>query len=306
MIVFQRLRILLPLLALVALLAVAGCGGETASAPKLTSFASAAERSAAAETARFSLAFEVTIPGSETGLNVSAEGGFDTPAKRARLTIDLSSLAALFKSIGSAFGGDVEGELGSPEDWKLEAIQDGETAYIRFPLLADKLPPGKTWVKGDAKELSSVDADELQQFGSFAGTDPRDLFGILKAVSGSIEALGREELRGVETNHYRATVDVAKLADLVPAGKAESLGGLGSLDQAAKQAGLSTVPVEIWIGADEQVRKLVVDVDTKGSGASSSLKASLVLELYDYGVALDLELPPAEQVVSASELKQAP
>ena len=52
------------------------------------------------------------------------------------------------------FGGTIKGDLGSPEDWKLEAIQDGDTAYINFPLLAKQLPAGKTWIKGDAKELS--------------------------------------------------------------------------------------------------------------------------------------------------------
>ena len=33
------------------------------------------------------------------------------------------------------------------------------------------------------------------------------------------------------------------------------------------------------------------------------VKASLVVELYDYGKPLDLELPPADQVVDAATLK---
>ena len=57
---------------------------------------------------------------------------------------------------------------------------------------------------------------------------------MLKAVSGSIEAVGSEEIRGVETSHYKATIDTAKIEKLIPAAQRQSLGGL---DQAARQAG---------------------------------------------------------------------
>ena len=47
------------------------------------------------------------------------------------------------KSFGSSLGGTVKGDLGSPEDWKLEVIQDGDIAYVHFPLLAKQLPGGQ-------------------------------------------------------------------------------------------------------------------------------------------------------------------
>jgi hypothetical protein len=293
------------LAALVTVLAVAasGCGGSAVAVPELTSFTQVAQKSSATDTARFALTLEMTVPGADQKLSFSAEGGFDTPAKRAQLTFDLSSFAELFKSLGSSLGGAVKGDFGNPDDWKLEAIQDGETAYIRFPLIAKQLPAGKTWIKGDAKDLSSADTGQLSQFGSFAGTDPRDVFGFLKAVSGSIEAVGSEKIRGVETSHYRATVDTAKLEQLVPAAERQSLGGL---DQTAKQAGLTELPLDIWIDPEGRVAKLSVDLDAKQPGSARSVKASLVVELYDYGVPLDFELPPADQVVDASTLKKTP
>jgi hypothetical protein len=294
-----------PLAALVAVLALAavGCGGSAVAIPELTSLTQVAQTSSAADTARFALKLEMTMPGADQKLSFGAEGGFDTPAKRAQLTFDLSSLAELFKSIGSSFGGTMTGDLGSPEDWKLEAIQDGDTTYVKFPLIAKQLPDGKTWIKGNAKELSSADGGQLSQFGSFAGTDPRDAFGLLKAVSGSIEVVGSEKIRGVETNHYRAAVDTAKLEALVPAAKRRSLGGI---DQAAKQAGLTALPLDVWIDAERRVAKLSIDLDAKQGGSEQSVKASLVIELYDYGKPLDLELPPADQVVDAATLKKTP
>ena len=217
------------------------------------------------------------------------------------MTFDLSSFADLLKSFGSAFGGKVTGDLGSAGDWKLEAIQDGDTAYVKFPLIADQLPAGKTWIKGDAKTLSSADAGQLKQFGSFAGTDPRDVLGLLKAVSGSITAVGSDKIRGVETSHYRATIDTAKLAQLVPAAQRQSLGGL---DQTARQAGVTALPVDVWVDADQLVRKLSIDLDAKQPGTGMAVKASLVVELYDYGTPLDLKLPPADEVVDAATLKR--
>jgi hypothetical protein len=305
--------------ALVALLAVvaAGCSGSTAAVPELSSFTNVAQTSAAADSASFSLEANVSVPGIDNELAFSATGAFDTPAKRSRMSVDLSSVAELVKSFGASLGGTVTGDLGSPDDWTLEVIQDGDIAYLRFPLLAKQLPAGKTWLKGDAKTLSSADAGQLKQFGSLAGTDPRDVFGLLEAVSGSIEAVGTDEIRGVETSHYRATVDTAKVEKLVPEAQRRALGGLG-------QAGRAEIPIEVWIDADRRIRKLTIDLDgidreppatgtsgqsgaplsSLGAGGTMDLEGSIVLEVYDYGKPLDLDLPPADQVADAATLKQ--
>ncbi len=299
----RRLHALPAALAVLVAVAVAGCGGSAVAVPELSSLTQVAQKSSAADSARFALTLEMTVPIAAQKLSFSAEGGFDTPARRAQMTFDLSSFAELFKGLGSSLGGKVTGDLGTPSDWKLEAIQDGDTAYIHFPLIAKQLPPGKTWIKGDAKDLSQADAGRLSQFGSFAGTDPRDVFAFLKAVSGSIEAVGSEKIRGVETSHYRATVDTAKLAKLIPAEQRQSLGGI---DQTAAQAGLSELPLDVWIDADQRVRKLAIDLDAKQPGTDARVEASLVIELYDYGTSLDLELPPADEVVDAATLKKRP
>jgi len=307
--------------ALVALLAViaAGCGASDVAVPELTSFTNVAQTSSAADSASFSLAAEVKVPGIGKKLEVSADGGFDTPTKRSKMSVDLSSLAELMKSFGSSLGGTVTGDLGSPEDWKLEVIQDGDTAYVHFPPLAKQLPDGKTWVKGDAKTLSAAGSGEMQQFGSLAGTDPRDVFGMLRAVSGAIEAVGTDELRGVETSHYKATIDTAKVEKLLPAQQQEALGGIG-------RSGRSLIPIDVWIDADQRIRKLAIDLaaieseppttspssasgagtplSILGASGSIDIEGSVVFEVYDYGKALDLELPPADQVADAAALRR--
>ncbi len=282
-----------------ALLA-AGCGGSSVAIPELANFTTAAQQSSTSETAQFVMTLEMSIPGVDKSISFDVTGGFDTPAHRSQLEVDLSSFAEIFKSLGSSLGGTVKGDLGQPSDWKLDVIQDGDTAYIDFPLLAKQLPAGKTWIKGDAKQLSGANSGQLGQFGSFAGTDPRDVFAFLKAVSGKIDAVGTDKIRGVETNHYRAVIDTSKLAQLVPEAQRQSL---GTFDQAARQSGLTALPLDIWIDADQRVRKLSIDIDVKQPGTDKSVKGSLVVELYDYGKPLKLDLPPADQVVDASTLK---
>ena len=47
------------------------------------------------------------MPGTDKELAFSAEGGFDTPAKRSQMSVDLSSVAELMKSFGASLGGKV-------------------------------------------------------------------------------------------------------------------------------------------------------------------------------------------------------
>lgn len=281
-------------------LVASGCGGSSGTIPELASLTQVANSSASTDTAKFALTFEMSLPGADKALSFDAEGGFDTPAKRSQMTIDLSSLAALMKQFGSSLGGKFTGDLGDASDWKLEAITDGDVVYLQFPLIAKELPDGKTWVKGSAEDFSKSDTSGLDQFGSLSGMDPRDVFGFLKAVSGSIEAVGSEEVRGVATSHYRATLDPAKLTELVPAEQREALGGV---DDAARQAGIAELPLDVWVDAENRIRRLSIELDAKMPGSDESLQASFVIELYDYGTPLELELPPADQVADAATLK---
>ncbi len=297
-------RLLAPIVVLVAVLGLvaSGCGGSQVAVPELASFTTVAQSSASSDSAQFELTFEMTVPGVGKSLSFTASGGFDTPAKRSRIAVDLSSLADLMAQAGPLLGGTVTGDLADtdPGDWKLDAIVDGDVVYLRFPPLASELPDGKTWVKGNAKELAQSGTSGLDQAGSLSGLDARDVFGFLEGVSGTIESVGSEDVRGVTTSHYRATLDPAKLTALVPADKRESLGGI---DEAAKQAGLDDLPIDVWVDADGRLRKLAIELDAKLPGSDESLQASLVVEVYDYGAPLDVELPPADQVADAATLK---
>jgi len=298
-----RLR-LLPVLLVASLVAAlaAGCGGASTSAParQLSSLASVAERTAAADTVRFDLALEMTFPGAPEPFAFSMDGAFDSALERAQMTIDLSSVMSMIGALGGSLGGELSGELGSPDDWKLETIMDGEVVYVKVPkFAADQVPGGKTWVKGDLDTLSQAGGSSLD-LGSFGGGDPRELLQFLEAVSDDLETVGRESQRGVDTTHYRATVDLAELLEM-SAGK-QAASALGGLDQMLEQSGLASIPIDVWVDDDDLLRRLDLELSMSQPGQGEA-EASMTFELYDYGKPLFIELPAPADVADASALQ---
>ena len=295
------------LLAVLALVA-GGCGGSsspTAGVEPISfeQLAQSASTSADATSGRFSFDLSLTFPGVDEQFAFSGEGAFDEPSGRASFAVDMSSFAKLLGGFVTGLGGAKASGLpdfDDPAGWRIDVVQDGTVGYVRFPALDGQLPAGKTWIRGDADgpSTSGFDFGELEQF---AESDPRDVLGALRAVTSEVETVGSEQLRGVETTHYRATVDPAELAKLASGRdrtEAQSL-----VDQISTQAGVGPFPVDVWLDASGLVRKLSCSVEATEPSTSRSSEVSMSFELWDYGRAVDIELPPASQVVDASSLR---
>jgi hypothetical protein len=299
----------LSLLALVgAAIALAGCGGGSTTAAEpvdVEQLSQAAATSAKAPSGRFELALSSTFPGAKSGFDLTASGAFDTKADRAEISLDLGSLAGLlgaFFGSAGAMGDKRPFDLGNAGGWKIDAIQDGAVVYLRFPAIADLLPDGKTWVRVDASQAGNpsplgFDLSDLQAYG---GDDPRSLLDALEAVSGDLETVGTEELRGVATTHYRASIDPSKVDEVAPPAKRDKLSD--GLREVLEGSGLDEVPLDVWLDEDGLVRKFEVAVSAEPQGASDPVESSASLELYDYGSDVDIAVPPAEDVADESAL----
>jgi hypothetical protein len=170
---------------------------------------------------------------------------------------------------------------------------------VRFPALDDQLPDGKTWIRGDAsKAASGFDLDELEQF---TASDPRDVLSTLRAVTGDVETVGSEELQGVPTTHYHATMDPAELGKLATGTERTATESL--VDQLGMQSSLGPVPVDVWLDAAGLVRKLSMSYEATEPCTSQSSEVSMSFELWDYGEVFDIALPPALQVADTSALR---
>ncbi len=305
-----RLWRLLPiaLIALAAALA-AGCGGSQGASqgaaavalPALHDLTPVADATDKADSAKFEMTFSMEMPVFDAPIAFSADGAFDTPARKAQMTMDLSSFAKLMGGLAGGLGGDVPDDLADASKWKLEMRLDGTVAYMRMPFLASQLPSGKEWVQVDltkAAALRGVDLGEIQSFAT--GSDPRETLDYLRSISGELTRIGTEDVRGVPTAHYFAAVDWQKAL----ARAAKESGQQGFLAQLQSMPTAPTsIPVDVWVDADNLVRRMKMSFVFGSPGQSQQAKAALEMELFDYGKPVTVEAPPPSDVVDAFALQ---
>src|SRR6185295_13430904 len=146
--------------------------------------------------------------------------------------------------------GSSEASKIDPDDLKTELRLVDKTLYMQMGVLQKQLPKGKKWLELDAEKIGQslgIDVSQLSQY-----NDPTKMLDYLRS-SGKVEEVGSEDVRGVATKHYRATVDIAKAAEnLAGAGKTSAKTGL---DKLVRFLGDSKVPVDVYIGDDKLVRR---------------------------------------------------
>ena len=271
------MRRTLALLALTLAALPLACGGDDLS-PK-AAVAEAATKTADAGSARVSFNGEMTgVPGGP--FEIRGEGEFE--GQRGRVTFDMSDFAA---ASGGAFGSE------------MEMIMDGLVIYMKFPSeLAAQLPGGKPWLKMDLKEAGKelgIDFEDLMQFQQ---ADPTQSLRYLLGASDDFEEVGSEEVRGVATTHYRGTVDLRKVAELAP----EEV--RTTYERVIALAGVTELPFEVWVDEEGLARRMKYEQPLpSGSGGQKSTMA-LTMEMYDFGVQVDVEPPPSDQVIDMQKL----
>ncbi len=262
------------MVAAAALGAGAGCGADDVSPSEI---AEAAERTTAAGGARIEMEMTMPGPGGEE-IELVATGVTDMAQQKGRMTIDLSRVP----------GG--EGEL--------EQIFEGFVLWMRMPALDERLPDGAEWVRIDLRKATKAAGIDIGQFAQ-GGNDASKQLEFLRAT-GEVEKEGRTEVRGVTTTHYSGTIDYRKYPKLVPA--AERARARKSVEAIIELAGgQSKVPVEVWIDEKDLVRRMRMDVPMKLPG-QRPVDMEMDYELYDFGIPVDVEPPPADEVIDYTEL----
>lgn len=296
-------RRLLPFLAVLAAApGLAACGddsddsGDKASSPVVETdeavtpqaLASAATRTTAKGGLRISLRQTMSL-GGQGVVPSTAEGVFDTKTKKGEMTLsmDLSAMPG-----GKALGG---GKI----DQRM--VFDGFSFYMTSPLFERILPGGKKWMKIDLVKAGKDIGVDFSALSQGSGQDPTQALQYLKAASGDVREVGKEDVRGEPTTHYKATIDFNKVPDTAPVDQREAL--RKSIRQIIKLSGSSTSPMEVWVGEDGLVRRMLQTVGTKISGQSAQIKQRI--DMYDFGTKVDVDIPPASETVDSSEIGSA-
>lgn len=138
---------------------------------------------------------------------VAAAYGKTTAAKTAKVSLTGQVAGQQISGIGvTSFTKRLSELTVHSGEGDIRTIQVGDVVYTQLPAAARaRLKGAKPWVKVD---LGAATGNKL---GSNA-PQPYDLLGYVRGLSSSVTKVGTETVRGTPTMHYKATVDLAKLA----------------------------------------------------------------------------------------------
>jgi hypothetical protein len=176
-----------------------------------------------------------------------------------------------------------------------ETLVVDDTIFLRSPLFEMFTGDADGWIGVDLEEAGRSSGLELDQLVE-GNTGPAALVQQLRGAAGDIEELGTDEVRGVDTRHLRVTVDTGRAIEQSPAEVRDQLRTF------AETSGLpDQYPMEVWIDDEALVRRIstVVEIEDEVAGPVTQ---QTTLELFDFGVGVDIEAPDPDDVTDMGQL----
>jgi hypothetical protein len=235
----------------------AGCGGG--GGLDGSAVAQAAKATQAAKTARVSLTMSVA------GQTLHGSGYMDLKRRAADLSI-------------------------STPQGTMREIFTGTRLYLRLPKsLRNGSLGNKPWAAVDLRAVAKakgIDVGALQ-----TQSDPSQTLDQLRAA-GKVHKVGTETVRGTETTHFTAVIDLRKAAARQP--RALRAAAKRSTEVIIRQLGVSSLPIDVWLDSHKRVRREQLRLPVRGASMR------LTIEMYDFGTSHQLTTPPADQVTDVT------
>ena len=167
----------------------------------------------------------------------------------------------------------VEMKASSTGAQAMDMILVAQAMYMKSP----DLGTGDKWLKIDLSDPNSL-------FGMIGkATDPEVMFKAMETPK-KLELIGSEEVDGVETNHYRITLDPSQYLEAMefPAAMADMLP--------------KEMVTEMWVDADNLPRKFAQTMELPGAGGAQGTSSTTEGTYSDFGLDVDVQAPPASEV----------
>ena len=274
----------------VAVLA-AGCGSASTGSGQTpaASLKRAAYVSTSAPGYRAAMTMTETISGASSGsktIALTANGSFSPASRVGDMTMAMQ--------IPTAAG---------TQNFNMQLVLEGDTIYVKMPAaLASKLPGDKPWFSMNLAQMGK--ASGIPGYGSLLSSssnfsNPSQYLDLLRATAdGSVKDLGQETIDGVQTTHYQAQVDIAKLPNVVPAADRQAAQQLVSTLQSK---GVNTqMPVDTWIDGSHRIRRIHITYSLSLQG--ESVAVDITENLSDYGSQPAPTAPSADETTNLLSL----
>jgi hypothetical protein len=206
------------------------------------------------------------------------------PGKSARFTM---TGRLVFDAEGHTRGVITAPHTVSGGPMKLDVVGDGTTMYMRSSKFGS-LPDGAKWMSLDLSLGEEVDSTTLPD------VDARGELALLEGVD-NVQKLGKEDVRGISTTHYRGALSVA---DQV---KRARDAGEDNIASVAERHGGPT-RVDAWIDAEGLVRRMRLISSQAPEQDKGSLTMDMRVDFFDFGFEPEIEVPDQSEVFDATDL----
>jgi hypothetical protein len=257
----------LALVAAILTAAPAGAIGSGGSEGDLARITNAGDKLAQSGSAKFR--GRSTQDGGGAGSKVTFDGAFDFGQRAGEYSATLAA-------------------FGVPSNEKVRGLVLDGAIYLGFDALRglpgfESTPPDKEWLKLTPAILG---VSEIAQ------RDPGVSLDALRGAKGEVKRVGRENVRGVRTTHYRVTVDLDQAIANAPEDQRsrvqDSAGALGS----------DTLPADVWIDTKGRLRKMKLRLE----GTSVSNPGSVAFEFFELGAPFTVTRPAPNEVIDFAEI----
>jgi hypothetical protein len=176
----------------------------------------------------------------------------------------------------------------SGEPVKVELVQDGTQVYMRSSQF-DKLPEGREWMGIDIALGDELDTSPP------ASVDAKGELGVLEEVTGNVQRVGKEDVRGVPTTRYRTSISVSESAE-----RLREEGGEDTALLVEKEG--TPMQVEVWIDAEELVRRMRLVQSQPGEEGDGPTTTDMRMDFLDFGLEPEIEVPDSDEVFDTTSM----
>ena len=163
-----------------------------------------------------------------------------------------------------------------------------------------QIPGGKPWLELTLSKIGkSVGIQGLSSLADNPGGNPAHFLQLLRAAStGSVQNLGQRTIDGLSTTGVRATINLPKVVDTLPASQQPSASS--AIASVEKLTGLRYLPIEAWVDSSNHVRRIVLSETGHVEGQPFAEKVQL--DFVKYGPEPMPAAPPADEVTNIMSL----
>lgn len=190
----------------------------------------------------------------------------------------------------STFSGQMSKGNVTAMDDRVNTTYQGKTTELHMIIVGGKVyvdrgRGGKPWVIATTDSPDPVVAQLATDIPGTLSQSGATQFVTLVSVGRDLQLIGPGTVDGVQSAHYHLMVDTASAAKKLP-------GNQGKQMQQAADAGVDTIPLDLWVDANGRAIKVVDKVVAEGVNATAEIRMG------HFNEPVTISAPPPSQIAS--------